>query len=89
MVPETNLSAKYGLPLARTLVSSRQPNVYARILNPGKTDVKIQKGPVLGLFERVAEVEQSNVNDIDQEFVSHINGIGEESLPFHIVRMNV
>lgn len=34
LVPDLNLSAKHGLLLARTLVSSGQLNVCARILNP-------------------------------------------------------
>lgn len=52
-----------------------------------KTDVKIQKRTVSGLFEPVAEVEQRGVEDTDQEFVSHIKEIGEETLPLHLVEM--
>ena len=63
LVPDTVFTVKHGLMLARSLVNSDQSRFCARILNPSKEVVRIQKGTILGLFEPVVAIEECDVND--------------------------
>ena len=81
LVPDTVLTVKHGLLLARLVVNSEQSSFCARFLNPGKDTVCIQKGTVLGLFEPVSDVEQCNINRT-QEPVLHVADVNsQEELP--------
>ena len=72
LVPDSGFIVKHGLMLARCVVSSEQSRFCARILNPGKCTVSIQKGTVLGLFEPVSYVKQCDVNDRSDASVFHV-----------------
>ena len=58
--------------LTRCVVSSEQSIFCARILNPGKCTVSIQKGTVLGLFEPIVYVKQCDVNVRTDASVFHV-----------------
>ena len=73
LVPDTVFTVKHGLMLARSLVNSDQSRFCARIMNPSKEVVKIQKGTVLGLFEPVVAIEECDANDKTQDLVSYIS----------------
>ena len=73
LVPDTVFTVKHGLMLARLLVNSDQSRVCARILNPSKEVVRIQKGTVRGLFEPLVAIEECDVNDTTQDLVSYIS----------------
>ena len=59
MIPDRKFVQSHGLAVARTLVDTSGPAVCARILNPGDTTVKINKGTPVALFSKVEEVGQS------------------------------
>ena len=82
LVPDTVLTLKHGLLLARSVVTSEQSSFCARVLNPGKDTVCIQKGTVLGLCEPVSDVKQCNINRTTQEPVLHVADVNsQEELP--------
>ena len=86
IVPDTGFVMKHRLMLAGCVVYSEQSRFCARILNPGKCTVHIQKGTVLGLFEPVSCVEQCDINGKSDVF--HLAESSEvsdnEELPFHL-----
>ena len=88
LVPDSGFIVKHGLMLARCVVSSEQSRFCARILNPGKCTVSIQKGTVLGLFEPISYVKQCDVNDRSDASVFHVAESVEvsdnEELPLYL-----
>ena len=59
LIPDRKFVQSHGLAVARTLVDTSGSAVCARILNPGDTTVKINKGTPVALFSKVEEVGQS------------------------------
>ena len=59
MTPERKFVQSHGLTVARTLVDASGSEVYGRILIPGDTTVKINKGTPVTLLLPIAEVGQS------------------------------
>ena len=56
LTPEWKFVQSHGLAVARTLVDTSNSAVFARILNPGETTVKINKGTPVALLSKITEV---------------------------------
>ena len=59
LIPENKFVETHNLLVARVLVENRQ-NIPARVLNPGDSNVRIEKGTVIALLEPVEEVVEYN-----------------------------
>ena len=88
LTPERKFVESHGLAVARTLVDTFSSVVYARILNPSDTTVKINKGTPIALLSPIAEVGQS-FNFEDAEFTRPQKSRDEVSMdiPEHLKKM--
>jgi hypothetical protein len=55
-MPERPFMERYGLALAKTLVHAANDVVYARVFNPGTSDVTVYKHAHIALFTPVCRI---------------------------------
>jgi hypothetical protein len=74
LTPELPFMEHYGLALAKTLVDAANEVVYARVFNPGTSDVTVYKHAHIALFTLVCRIgpvvdvqELSNVCKIEEK----------------------
>ena len=74
LTPERPFMERYGLALAKTLVDAANEVVYARVFNPGTSDVMVYKHEHIALFTPVCRIgpvvsvqELSNVCEIEEK----------------------
>ena len=81
LIPENKFVETHNLLVARVLVENGQ-NIPARVLNPGDSNVRIEKGTVIALLEPVEEVVEYNSESSDSVF--RIDETDCERLPEHL-----
>ena len=73
LTPERKFVQSKDLAVAWTLVDTSNSAVFARILNPGETTVKINKGTPVALLSKITEVGQSFDFNQDNEIRAQTN----------------
>ena len=88
LTPERKFVQSHGLAVARTLVDTSSSAVFARILNPGETTVKINKGTPVALLSKITEVGQSFDFNQDDEIRTQTNSDDiRVEIPDHLKQM--
>ena len=88
LTPERKFVQSHDLAVAKTLVDTSSSEVYARILNPGDTTVKVYKGTPIALLTPIAEVGKSfTLEDLDENRSKNMFDTASMEMPAHLQDM--